>query len=268
VIGETSCHIFNYEMGAMAAISGAFPRPVKTGDGILEPDDVKRAIQPSTGFRTPTSMVALENTHNLAGGRVVPLDRMRELVAVAKRHELPVHLDGARIHNAASALGVPAADLAKGCDTVMFCLSKGLAAPVGSMLVGDRDVIGEARNVRKRLGGGMRQAGVIAAAGLVALDEMLPRLSEDHEIARRLADLLAEIPGILLDPDSVQTNIVFFGLSENASVPATELVRVLAEEGVLVQALGHDSIRMVTHYHIAMEDVEAAAASVRRVMAG
>ncbi len=267
VIGEANCHIFNFEMGAMAALSGTLPRPVATIDGMLEPDQLELAIQPATGYRTPTSMVALENTHNLAGGRVMRPERMRELVAVARRHDLPVHLDGARIHNAAASLGMPASELAAGCDTVMFCLSKGLAAPVGSMLVGDRDTIDEAHRVRKMFGGGMRQAGVIAAAGLVALDEMLPRLAEDHASARRLGELLAEIPGIELDLDTVETNILCFALGDSARITASELSARLATEGVLVHALGANLVRMVTHYHITMNDVEDAADAVRRVMA-
>jgi threonine aldolase len=195
-------------------------------------------------------------------------DRMRELVAVAKRHGLPVHLDGARIHNAAAALGVRAAELAAGCDTAMFCLSKGLGAPVGSMLVGDRDTIDEAHRVRKMFGGGMRQAGVIAAAGLVAFDEVLPRLAEDHATARRLGELLAEIPGIELDLDTIETNILCCALRDEVPITAGELAAGLAAEGVLVHALGANLVRLVTHYHITMEDVETAATAARRVLAG
>jgi threonine aldolase len=149
----------------------------------------------------------------------------------------------------------------------MFCLSKGLAAPVGSMLVGDRDAISEARRIRKMFGGGMRQAGVIAAAGLVALDEVLPRLADDHATAKRLAELLAEIPGIVLDPAAVETNIVCLSLAPGSPVTAGELARRLAADGVLVHALGHDMVRMVTHYHITMDGVELAAAAARRAMA-
>jgi threonine aldolase len=268
VIGETSCHIFNFEMGAMAALSGALPRPVSAPDGILDPEQIELAIRPAAGFRTPTSLVVLENTHNLAGGRVVPLDRMRQLVEVAKRHGLPVHLDGARIHNAAAALGETAAALADGCDTVMFCFSKGLAAPVGSVLVGDEDLIGEARRVRKLFGGGMRQAGILAAACLVALDEILPRLTDDHETARRLGRMLAEIPHIDLDPGTVDTNIVCFGVAQDSPLSAGELAERLADERVLVQALGHDSIRMVTHYHITPGDTDVAADAVCRLLSG
>ncbi len=266
VIAEAGSHVFNFEMGAMAALSGTLPRPVSTTDGILEPAQVEAAIQPPAGYRTPTSLVVLENSHNLAGGRVMRRERMAELVAVARRHGLPVHLDGARIHNAAAFLGTTAAELAAGCDTVMFCLSKGLAAPVGSLLMGSSQVIERARRVRKMFGGGMRQAGVLAAAGLVALEEMLPRLAEDNRRGRVLADGIAEVPGIDLDPAAVETNIVFFRLDPGARVSAPELTAGLADRGVLVHSLGHDSIRMVTHYQIGDEDVEIAVDAVRQVM--
>jgi threonine aldolase len=255
VVAEAGAHVFNFEMGAMAAISGALPRPVETADGILDPEQVEAAIQPPAGYRTPTSLLVLENSHNLAGGRVTPPARMTELVAVARRHGLPVHLDGARIHNAAAALDMTAAELAAGCDTVMFCLSKGLGAPVGSMLVGDTDTITEARRVRKLLGGGMRQAGIIAAAGLIALDEVLPMLTDDNRRAHDLAVGLAEVPGIVLDPVTVETNIVFFSLADAAPVDAAEFAALLAVKGVLCHPLGRDSIRMVTHYHISDEDI-------------
>lgn len=268
VVGEADSHVFHFEMGAMAALTGAFPRPVHSDGGVLRPEELEAAIQPKVGYRTPTGLVVLENSHNLAGGRVTPPQRMAELVAVARRHGLPVHLDGARIHNAAAALGVPAAELARGCDTVMFCLSKGLGAPVGSLLVGDGDAMVEARRIRKMLGGGMRQVGVLAAAGLVALEEVLPRLGDDNRRARRLADLLAEVPGVTLDPDLVETNIVFFGLAAECPVTAGELARRLTAEGVQVHALGAASVRMVTHHHITDQDVETAAGVVRRVLAG
>jgi len=266
VIGESRCHIFNYEHGAMAAISGALPRPLASTDGILHPDQIRAAYLPTGGHTNSSCMVVLENTHNLAGGRVVPPARTEELVATARELSLPVHLDGARIHNAAAATGVAAARLARGCDTVMFCLSKGLGAPVGSLLIGDRELIAEARVVRKMLGGGMRQAGVLAAAGLVALDEVLPRLADDHATARRLAELLAEIPGIELDLATVETNILCFGLGDSIAITAADLATRLGQRGVLVHALGANLVRMVTHYHITMADAEAAAAAVRAVM--
>ncbi len=229
---------------------------------------MERAIQPRSLYRTPTRLLVLENTHNLAGGRVVPLERMRELVAVAGRHGIAVHLDGARIHNAAAALGVSAAELARGCDTVMFCLSKGLAAPVGSMLVGDGDAMAEARRIRKVFGGGMRQAGVLAAAGLVALREMLPRLAEDHATARRLAVRLAEIHAFEIDPETVETNIVFFEVREGFPLSAAELVARFRAQGVLANALGPHRIRMVTHYEISPRDVDEAVEIIRRVVTG
>ncbi len=267
VVAEAGAHVLNFEMGAMAALSGALGRPVRTTDGILAPDDVARAIQPSAGYRTPTALVVLENSHNLAGGRITPPVRMAALIAVARAHDLPVHLDGARVHNAAAALGISGAELARGCDTVMFCLSKGLAAPVGSVLVGDADAMDEARRIRKMFGGGMRQVGVLAAAGIVALDEMLPRLGEDNANAAHLGRLLADVSGILLDPSTVETNIVFLRLDPEAPLTAGQLAARLADEGVLVHALGHDSVRLVTHYQVSRQDVEEAAEMVRRVMA-
>jgi threonine aldolase len=266
VIGETQCHIFNFEMGAMSLLSGAFPRPVASVGGILDPEAVEAAIQPTAGYRTPTSMLALENSHNLAGGRITPVKRMRELVAVAHRHHLPVHLDGARIHNSAAALGISAAEIAEGCDTVMFCLSKGLGAPVGSVLVGDADAMNEARRIRKTFGGGMRQAGIIAAAGLVAFEEILPKLGEDNRRARQLGDRLAEIPGISLDPATVETNIICFGFTQESQLGAAELAAALSEDGILVHALGRDFVRMVTHYHITDEDIQRAGDAVAGIM--
>jgi threonine aldolase len=266
VVGDADCHIFNFEMGAMALLSGALPRPITTEEGILSPSQIEEAIQPAAGYRTPTSLVTLENSHNLAGGRVTPPERMAELVAVAKKHHLPVHLDGARIFNSAAALGISAAEIAVGCDTVMFCLSKGLGAPVGSVLVGDAETIVEARRLRKTFGGGMRQAGVLAAAGLVALDDVLPTLGEDNRRARALAERLAEIPGVDLDPRTVETNIVCFGFSATTTRTAGELAAALGDEGILVHALGHHLVRMVTHYHISDDDVVHAADAVARAM--
>ena len=266
VVAEAGCHIFNFEMGAMATLSGTLPRPVETSDGILTPEHVETAIQPRAGYRTPTSLVVLENSHNLAGGRVTPRERMAELIAVARGHGLPVHLDGARIHNAAAALDTSAAELSAGCDTVMFCLSKGLGAPVGSILVGSTDTIVEARRVRKMFGGGMRQAGIIAAAGLVAFDEVMPLLSEDNRRAHDLAVGLAEIPAVVLDSDTVETNIVFFSLADDSPLDAGGLAARLAEDGLLCHPLGGDSIRMVTHYHISDEDIEKAVEITARAL--
>lgn len=266
VVGESRSHVFNFEMGAMAALSGALPRPVGSESGILDPGRVEAAIQPEVGYATPTALLLLENSHNLAGGRVTPLERMRELVALARRHDLPVHLDGARIFNAAAFLGIDASELAAGCDTLMFCLSKGLAAPVGSMLVGDRVSIDRARRIRKLFGGGMRQAGILAAAGLIALEEMVPRVGEDNRRARKLAKLIADLEWIDLDPEEVETNILFFRIPEGAPFSAAELKEKLKSEGLLVHALGSDSIRIVIYYEIDDEDLDQAAEILRRVM--
>ncbi|MFH1177191.1 MAG: GntG family PLP-dependent aldolase [Acidobacteriota bacterium] len=274
VIIEARGHIFNFEMGAMAALSGALPRPLTTPDGLLEPDQVAAAINPKVAYRTPTRLLCLENTHNLWSG--LPMDgaRTRALARVAHDQGLKVHLDGARIFNAAAALDTTAEELSRECDTVMFCLSKGLAAPVGSLLVADSETITEARRVRKVFGGGMRQVGVLAAAGLVALTEMVDRLAEDHARARRLALGLAELPAVELDPGRIRTNIVVMRLRGEevpgtpATPPAQRFVAGMRERGVLCGAFGTHEIRMVTHYEITDADVDSALAAARAALAG
>jgi threonine aldolase len=268
VIIEARGHIFNFEMGAMAALSGALPRPVTTENGLLEPDQVEAVINPKVNYRTPTKLLCLENTHNLWSGLPMDAARTRALARVAHQHGLAVHLDGARIFNAATALQTSAAELARECDSVMFCLSKGLAAPVGSMLVGDADFIAEARRVRKIFGGGMRQVGVLAAAGLVALTEMVGRLAEDHARARRLAEALAEHPAIELDPARIQTNIIVFRLRPEAFAaaplpPSQRFVAGMRERRILCGAFGALEVRMVTHYEIGDAEIEAAIRAVR-----
>jgi threonine aldolase len=272
VIIEARGHIFNFEMGAMAVWSGALPRPIVTDNGLLEPAQVEAAIAPKVSYRTPTRLLALENTHNLWSGLPMDAARTRALVEVAHAHGLPVHLDGARIFNAASALGTPAAELARGCDTVMFCLSKGLAAPVGSVLLGSRELIDEAVRARKLFGGGMRQVGVLAAAGIVALTEMVERLGEDHERATRLAKGLAELPAVEIDPARVYTNILVFRLraekvpGDAAVAPSQRFVAGMKERGVLLGAFGATDVRMVTHYEIGDADVDAAIKAARAVL--
>src|SRR5262249_43662569 len=207
-------HIFNYEMAAMSALSGTLARPVRGQDGLLDWASIEASIRPqSTYYVAQTGLVALENSHNMAGGAVMPVERMEEICEGAHAAGLPVHLDGARIFNAAIALGRPAADLARPFDSVMFCLSKGLAAPIGSMILGSRAFIDRALAVRRMFGGSMRQVGVIAAAGIVALEKMTGRLSEDHANAQWLARGLAETRGIDIDPERVLTNIVVFDIS-------------------------------------------------------
>ena len=215
VICESTSHVYAYEMAGMAALSGLLARPVRAHRGVLTPELVESAIAPDVSYQAPTGLVSLENTSNMAGGCVCPPDVQQAIAALARRHRLPVHLDGARIFNAAAALGIEPAVLADSADSVMFCLSKGLGAPVGSMLCGSEPFIREARRVRKMFGGGMRQAGVLAAAGLVALQEGPGRLHEDHEKAMRLGGVLADLPDVsLLSP--VETNIVIVEVARDA----------------------------------------------------
>jgi threonine aldolase len=272
VLIEARGHIFNFELGAMAALSGALPRPLPTDDGFLTPAQVEAAVHPKISYVTPTRLLCLENTHNLWSGLPMDAARSRALAEAGHRSGLRVHLDGARIFNAAAATGESAAELARGCDTVMFCLSKGLAAPVGSLLVGEADLVAEARRVRKMLGGGMRQAGVLAAAGLVALRDMVPRLAEDHARAQRLAAGLAALPAVDLDPARVRTNILVFRLRPErvpgpAAAPAAErFVAALRARGVLCSAFGATEVRMVTHYEIGDGEVDAALAAAREAL--
>lgn len=273
VIIEARGHIFNFEMGAMAVWSGALPRPIVTEGGMLTPEQVEAVINPRVTYRTPTRLLCLENTHNLWSGLPMDAARSRALAAMAHRHGLRVHLDGARIFNAATALGTTVAELGRDCDSVMFCLSKGLAAPVGSMLVGDRDFIAEARRVRKLFGGGMRQVGILAAAGILALTEMVDRLGDDHVRARRLAEGLAELPAVEIDPARVHTNILVFRLRServpgDATVaPSVRFVAGLKERGVLCGAFGAMDVRMVTHYEISDADIDHALAAARVTLA-
>jgi len=267
VVIEERGHIYNYEMASMAAVSGVLARPVKSNDGsgILTWDEIAPAIHTQTAYYVaPTGLIALENSHNLAGGSVLTRDRTEDICARAHEKNLPVHLDGARIFNAATALGESVADLARPADSVMFCLSKGLGAPVGSMLLGTRAFIDEARVVRKMLGGGMRQAGVLAAAGLIALEESPKGLLEDHRNAKLLAEGLAELPGIKIDPEKVVTNIVIFDVSETG-MTADGICEQLKERGVLASGFG-SSIRMVIHYDVARADIETALRELRSVV--
>jgi threonine aldolase len=253
----------------MSAVSGALARPVRSADGsgILTWGDVRTAIHANDApyYVARTRLLALENSHNLAGGSCMTRARTEELCDRAHALGLKVHLDGARIFNAAAALGETVAALSAPADSVMFCLSKGLGAPVGSLLLGSRDFIEEARRWRKLLGGGMRQAGVLAAAGLVALEETPPRLAEDHANARRLAEGVAELPGVAIDPARVQTNIVIFDVSATGLAADHICARLRAEHRVLASGFG-PSIRMVTHYDVARADIERALEGTKAVV--
>lgn len=264
VICEASSHIVDWEMAMVSAFSGCMPRTIKGERGILTWAQIEAAIAPPIYYRAPTGLISLENTHNMAGGTVTPLPVLQEIWAGAKAAKLPLHLDGARVFNAAAALGVGVRELTAGFDTVMFCLSKGLCAPVGSMLVGSRQHIDRARAFRKALGGGMRQAGILAAAGLLALETMTERLPEDHENARFLAEELAEIPGVELDPATVQTNIVIFRLRQRT---AAEVVDALKRRGVLCGSVGRQAVRWVTHRDVNRAHCAAAVEQLRAVLA-
>ena len=249
VICEQRAHILNHEMGMMSAFSGCLPRAVWAEDGILSWQLIAPNLQGRSDHHSRTGLLSLENTSNLAGGFVYPLNVSNEICDRAHESGLPVHLDGARIFNAGVASGKPVVELTRKFDSVMFCLSKGLGAPVGSMLVGSKDFIEEARIVRKMLGGGMRQAGILAAAGLVALEETPPHLHVDHENARFLAQGMADIPGIRIDPAKVASNILFLEVS-GTRLTSFEISKRLAAQNVLANGVTPESIRMVTHYDV------------------
>ncbi len=256
VIAESRAHILDWEMATTAVFSGCLVRAVYAERGLLTWREIEPLVYPKGAFRAATGLIELENTANLAGGTVTPLPVLEEIWNNAHERKLPVHMDGARIFNAATALGTSVAQLTHGCDTVMFCLSKGLCAPVGSMLVGSTEQMAEARLLRKALGGGMRQAGVLAAAGLIALEKMPWRLKEDHANAKAMAQKLANHELVQLDPSTVETNIVIFTLDQR--IPAATVVRLARAEGVLASALVRNSIRLVTHNDVSPAQCESA----------
>lgn len=265
VIVEAESHVYLYEVGGIAALANCQVRPIPGVRGAMDPAAVEAAIRAENVHFPRTGLICLENTHNRSGGCVLPPENVAAIAAVAHRHGIPVHLDGARIFNAAVALGRPAAELVAPVDSVMFCLSKGLAAPVGSLLVGSRAFIAEARRYRKLLGGGMRQAGVLAAAGLVALEMMIDRLAEDHANARRLAEGLAEVPGLKVDLETVQTNMVMVDIVDERWT-ARALVEALRREGVLCNDTGPRRIRLVTHKDVTAADIELALDAIARTV--
>jgi len=265
VICEERAHIVNHEMAMMAAFSGVLPRTIRAEDGILTWGLIAPQVRGRSDHRARTGLVELENSSNLAGGSVYPTAVAEEICDRTHAAGLPVHLDGARIFNAAVALGRRPSELARKFDSVMFCLSKGLGAPVGSMLVGSKEFIEEARLVRKMLGGGMRQVGVLAAAGLVALEDSPKRLHVDHDNARFLAEGLAELPGIRVNPAKVVTNILFLDVSET-SLTSFEISKRLAAKGVLANGVTPTTMRMVTHYDVDRAGCERALMVLREVL--
>ncbi len=264
VIVEARSHIFNMESTHLTFISRVTPRPLPSVRGAMDPEDVERNIRHPSVHLPRTSLVCVENTHNNWSGAVLPLENLKALRRVVDRYGVKLHMDGARIFNASVASGVPVREYAALADSVMFCLSKGLAAPVGSMLVGDRDFIDYARRVRKALGGGMRQAGVLAAPGIIALTEMPSRLGEDHRLAKKLAAGLALLPGVKLNADEIETNIVIFGFS-HPTVSISEFLSALRQRKVLALATA-GGVRFVTHKDVDDEDVERALEAMAEIL--
>lgn len=261
IIGANS-HCFRYEVGAGAAIAGS-QYVVIDGSGLFTADQARQRLRPPT-FHTPgTALLWIENTHNMGGGIVFPLEEIRRLKALAGEHGLPLHMDGARVFNASVATSTPVGDITRHVDSVSFCFSKGLGAPVGSALCCSRDMRTMAHRFRKMLGGGMRQAGVLAAAALYALENNFERLAEDHENASRLAQNLAGMPGIEVDLDSVQTNIIMAHLPV---IGADDLVEELRQRGVLIHAITPDSIRLVTHLDVSAADVDRASSIIDQTL--
>lgn len=264
VIVEARSHIYNMESTHLTFISRVSPRPIPSYRGVMDPDDVERNIRKPSVYIPRTSLICVENTHNNWSGAVVPIENLKALRRMADKHEIKIHLDGARIFNASIASGVPVKDYASLADSMMFCLSKGLSAPVGSLLVGKKEFIDYARRVRKALGGGMRQVGVLAAPGIVALTEMVGRLKEDHERAKKLAQAIARMPGVSLNPEEIQTNIVIFGFT-HPKISIQEFLMELKKRGILALATT-GGIRFVTHKDVGDEDVEKAISAFRQIL--
>lgn len=265
VILEAESHMYYYEVGGLSALGGVMARTVKGTMGVLDPRDVESAIRPADIHCPQTTLICLENTHNRAGGVAVSPSQIGAITDVAKRHGISTHMDGARVFNAAIALNVDVKELTKDVDSVMFCLSKGLGAPVGSLVCGSAEFVERARRVRKMLGGGMRKAGVIAAPGIVALERMVDRLRDDHRNARLLAEGLAMIKGISVSMQTVQTNIVVFDIS-GTGMNTKQLISKLNEHGVKATSFSEKLMRMVTHWGIEREDIEYALGVVERVL--
>lgn len=264
IIVEAGAHIVRYESGAAAGLSGVQTCMLQGNRGVLEAEQIEAAIRPADYHNPPTTLICLENTHNRGGGTVYPLETMAAIRKIAVEHGIAMHLDGARLFNAMVATGIPVAEYARHFDTVSFCLSKGLGAPVGSLLCADRARVTALRRLRKMFGGGMRQAGILAAAGLYALEHNVSRLSEDHAHAKRLAAALAELPAVRIDPAHVETNIVVFDIAETGR-PASELVAALKAEGLLVVPFTSTTLRAVTHLDVTSQQIEEACGILRNL---
>jgi len=265
ILGDKS-HTFLFEQGGMAALGGITPHPVPNqSDGTLQLDDIEGAVRPNNPHFPITRLLCLENTHNMCNGTPLSIEYMAQAAQLARSHGLKTHLDGARVFNAAAALGVATEEIVREVDSVTFCLSKGLCAPVGSMVCGSTDFIAKARRARKVVGGGMRQAGVIAAAGIIALEQMIDRLADDHLRAHHLAEGLAQIPGIDVAP--VTTNILYFETTDEVKKSPEEIEAALRDRGVLVNSRGGGRFRAVTHYGVDDADIQRAIRAVRHAVA-
>jgi threonine aldolase len=267
VICEARSHVLNYELAMMAWFAGCVARPISADGGILSWQQIRREIRPLGPHAAPTGLIEIENTHNMGGGTVYPLDTISEICDGAHELGLKVHMDGARVFNASQALNRPVREIVAPVDTVMFCLSKALGAPVGSMLAGTRKDIDRGRLYRKRLGGGMRQAGVLAAAGLIALEEHPRLLQHDHANARFMAEKLAKIPGIQVDPRKVETNILMLDIS-GTGLSTSEFSSRLKARGVLFNGINAREMRIVTHYDVDRAACERALDTIEQVAAG
>jgi threonine aldolase len=265
VICDSRSHVLNYELAMMAWFSGCVARPIRTERGLLSWEQVREEVRPPGPHWAPTGLIEIENTHNMAGGTVYPVAAIREICDGARERGLRVHMDGARVFNASVALGVPVREIVAPVDTVMFCMSKALGAPVGSLLAGPSETIARGRLYRKRLGGGMRQAGVLAAAALVALEESPAKLAQDHANARFLARELSGFPGIRVDA-AVETNIVVFDVS-GTGLPSPEISARLRERGVLINGINERQMRAVTHYDVDRTGCEQAIEALREIVA-
>ncbi len=265
LICDVNCHIYNYEAGGPAALSGVMCRTIEGDYGVMDVGQLEDKIRPDNDHYVRTRLVCLENTHNRGGGRVYPIDKVEAVGAWARRNGLLTHLDGARLWNAVVATGVAAAEWARPCDTVSVCFSKGLGAPVGSALAGPRDFVAKARRVRKLFGGGMRQAGVLAAAALYALENHVERLAEDHRNAQVIAQAVADTPGLRLDPPDVETNLIFFVVDAELGT-AKDVAAALKQRGVLAMATAPQKIRACTHLDVSAAQAERAADAVRQAV--
>ncbi len=266
VICDRKAHIVQYELASMSAVAGVMPRVVDGVDGILSWELIEPQLKYRTDHTAPTSLICLENTHNQAGGTVYTPEQTNAICIKAKEKKIPVHLDGARIFNASVALGKSVVELTRSCDSLNFCLSKGLGAPIGSLIVGSKEFFEKCRRIRKMLGGGMRQAGVLAAAGLIALEESPKRLHEDHENAKLLAERLAEMKGIKINPAQVVTNILICDVT-GTGMDAYIFLGKLAGHGVMANPLDKSRVRFVTHCDVNRADIDKAVEALRRVVA-